>query len=133
MVKNCALIIVLLLLSSCCKAIFENETFLNNTTNNKIELQLYYNGISTLNVVEAKSKSTAYFRLPYSVPVDSIMLYINGVHMQTQYNTTINKVSVNAKVVQFKDPRNLLNIDNYQIVRKSLACNGSLTTYTYSF
>ncbi len=97
----------------------------------RIELRLYKSGTFTSSFVEAKSTSIAPFLLPY--PADSIQVFIKDTHRQTHYSRIINKPSQSEKFLQFDNPRNILNINNYEVTREELSCNGSHTKYYYSF
>ena len=133
--RNPALLMIILILSSCCKATFQAETFFNNTTNDKIELRVYSDGISTSSYIEAKATYVTPFWFPYGAgsPADSVQVFVKDIKQQTHYSRVINKPAVSANILPFAHYRNLLNMDNYQTMRKELACGSSYTKYTYNF
>lgn len=124
----------LLLLASCCKPIIETQTLYNNTTDNKIELRAYNKGLFNTSFIEPKATTIAFFvSLDLGIPVDSVMLLVNGKHEQTHYAVGVRKPVVIGKVFEFENPKNLLNFANYQKTVEQLSCGGSLTKYVYTF
>lgn len=124
----------LLLLASCCKPIIETQTLYYNTTDNKIELRAFNKGVFNTSLIEPKSTTIAFFvSLDLGIPVDSVIVIINGKYEQTHYAVGITKPIVIGKVFEFENPKNLLNFANYQKSIEELSCNGSRTKYIYTF
>jgi hypothetical protein len=132
--KKYIAIIIVLFLSSCCKPILETCELLKNTTNDEIEIRIYTNDALTSIIIAPKSVEQANFNQSnFASFADSAEVYVKGVYQQTHYGHTIDKIPESDKVLAFQNPKNLLNHNNFQMTRESLPCDGSRSTYTYSF
>ena len=127
-------LVFILLISSCCKAIFDYQTLLLNSTSKKLELRYYGNGTQTSNSIDAFSQSTALFNFPNpSLGIDSVLIFADGNLIQIHYGSNINKPASNSKIIQFNSPGNLLNSNYYTEKVEPLACDGRITTFIYQF
>jgi hypothetical protein len=121
------------LLYSCCKAIFQTNTIIKNDTDKTIVLTSYK--ADSIQQQERLEKWS-------SLDQEKCFYLLNSLadSMVVTWDDTINVVHYyyqsegdNPKAIQFSDPRNIFNTDNYEKEVKNLKCNGMITNQEYSF
>lgn len=126
--------LLVLAIPSCCKPDISFRAILKNTTDQEIELSYFENfGQVTYNIIKGKSETITNMSPPTLGFIDSVLVFSNGNLQEIHYGKNIKKTISNGKIISYINLRNLLNESNYQKSRKELQCNGSSTTYSYTF
>lgn len=135
--KYYASIIILffsLLVGSCCKPIIDRRVFVNNTTNEKIEIKRYATSSTKSVLIESNSKVSDSLDLLNNRDNDSVQVFVKGILTETHYSNKITKVTADStKILKFANPKNIFNANNYTTKVEQLSCGGSSTEKVYSF